>query len=203
MPYTACRGVSYYEVPEATGVCAKRIIAATMDARLIVMDTATGEMCPFLGDNGTVNLLEGLTKAHHGTYLVTSAPTVVKGKVVLGGYVADNQYWGEPSGVVRAFDAVTGKLAWAFDYGRLDWRGAPEPVDFYTPSTSNSWGPMSTDESLGMVFFATGNAALDYYGAQRRPFDDKFSASVVAVDANTGSSNGASRLRITIYGTTM
>lgn len=186
MPYTACRGVSYYEVPEATGICAKRIIAATMDARLVALDAATGEMCPEFGEKGTVNLLEGLTKADHGTYLVTSAPTVVKGKVVLGGYVADNQYWGEPSGVVRAFDAVTGKLAWAFDVGRLDHKGAPEPGEFYTPSTPNSWAPMSVDESLGMVFFPTGNATPDYYGAQRRSFDDKFAASVVAVDATTG-----------------
>lgn len=186
MPYTACRGVAYYEVPQATGVCAKRVIAATMDARLIAMDAATGEMCPSFGENGTVNLLEGLTKADHGTYLVTSAPTVVRGKVVLGGYVADNQYWGEPSGVVRAFDAVTGKLAWAFDVGQPERRGAPAPGEYYTPSTPNSWAPMSADESLGMVFLPTGNATPDYYGAQRRPFDDKFSASVVALNAETG-----------------
>ncbi len=105
---------------------------------------------------------------------------------VLGGWVSDNQYWGEPSGVIRAFDAVTGSLAWAFDMGRPDQHGAPKPGQTYTPSTPNSWGPMSADEKLGLVYAPTGNATPDYYGVQRRPFDERYTSAVVALDADTG-----------------
>ena len=45
---------------------------------------------------------------------------------------------------------------------------------------------MSADEQLGLVFFPTGNPAPDWYGGQRRPFDEKFGSSVVAVEAETG-----------------
>jgi len=101
--------------------------------------------------------------------------------------VADGQFWGEPSGVIRAYDAESGKFVWAFDVGRPDDHGEPPPGKTYTLSTPNSWGPMSADEELGMVYVPTGNVGgSDYFGAQRRPFDDKFSSSTMALDAETG-----------------
>jgi quinoprotein glucose dehydrogenase len=45
---------------------------------------------------------------------------------------------------------------------------------------------MSADEQRGLVFVPLGNATPDYFGAQRRPFDDHYSTSVVALDAETG-----------------
>jgi quinoprotein glucose dehydrogenase len=45
---------------------------------------------------------------------------------------------------------------------------------------------MSADEALGLVYVPTGNASSDFYGRQRRPFDDKYSSAVVAIDAETG-----------------
>jgi quinoprotein glucose dehydrogenase len=184
-PHGNCRGVAYYKVPAASGLCAERIISNTVDARLIALDAATGAPCPQFGKNGTTNLLEGMGKVIAGYYFVSSAPTIVRGKIVLGGWISDNQYWGEPSGVIRAFDAVTGKFAWAFDMGRPDSNG-PAPAEGFTHSTPNSWAPMSADEELGMVYAPTGNATPDYFGAQRRPFDDKYSSSVLALDAETG-----------------
>jgi quinoprotein glucose dehydrogenase len=182
----ACRGVAYYRVPNATGMCATRIIEATIDARMIALDAATGRPCEDFGTHGQISLLTGMGEVKPGYYLVTSAPTIVRGKVVVGGWVADGQYWGEPSGVIRGFDAVTGKLAWAFDAGRLDRQGAPPPGETYTRGTPNSWGMMSADEQLGLVYAPMGNATPDYYGAQRRPFDDAYSSAVVAIDAETG-----------------
>jgi quinoprotein glucose dehydrogenase len=184
--HAACRGVAYYRVPGMTGPCAERIITNTTDARLIALDTATGARCAGFGQNGETNLIAGMGKVSAGYYYVSSAPTIVRGKVVLGGWVADGQYWGEPSGVIRAFDAVTGKFAWAFDMGRPGQKGQAGPGETYTHSTPNSWAPMSADESLGLVFAPTGNATPDYYGAQRRPFDDKYSSSVIAIDVDTG-----------------
>jgi len=181
-----CRGVGYYRIPGATGVCAERLYTNTVDARLIALDARDGRPCSGFGSQGATSLLAGMGEVIRGYYYVTSAPTVVHGKIVLGGWVTDGQYWGEPSGVIRAFDAVTGRLAWAFDMGRPDRQGEPPPGEHYTPATPNSWAPMSADEELGLVYAPTGNATPDYYGAQRRPFDDQYSSSVVALDAETG-----------------
>src|SRR3546814_885925 len=47
-----CRGVTYYRVPDAKGLCAERIYTATVDARLIALDAVTGARCPGFGRNG-------------------------------------------------------------------------------------------------------------------------------------------------------
>jgi quinoprotein glucose dehydrogenase len=187
----ACRGVAYYRVPGATGDCSTRIVTNTIDARLIALDAATGRRCAGFGHDGEISLLTGMSDAEGrtlpGYYYVTSAPTIVRGRIVLGGWVSDAQYWGEPSGVIRAYDAETGRFAWAFDMGRPDRRTEPAPGDRYTPSTPNSWAPMSADEELGLVYAPTGNTTgSDYYGRLRRPFDEQYSSSVVALDVETG-----------------
>lgn len=181
-----CRGVSYYRVPNATGICAERIFAPSQAPDLIALDARTGQPCVGFGDNGRVSLMDGLGEVSFGLYYLSSAPQLVRGKVVVGGGVLDNQLWGSPSGVIRAFDAVTGELSWAFDVGRPDRRTAPPAGETYTLSTPNSWAPLSADEDLGLVYLPTGNSPPDLFGGQRRPFDDEFNSSVVALDAETG-----------------
>lgn len=182
----ACRGVGYYAVPGAAGACAARIYTNTIDARLIALDARDGRPCEGFGAHGIVDLREGMGDVKPGYYYPSSAPTVIRGRIVLGGWVFDGMYWGEPSGVIRGFDAVTGKLSWAFDLGRPDRHGAPPPGETYTPSTPNSWAPMSADPALGLVYAPMGGAVIDYAGGQRRPFDDAWSGSLVAIDAETG-----------------
>lgn len=186
-PAGACRGVSYYEAPEATGACAKRIISGTVDGRLIAVDAMDGKPCAGFGENGAVNLKKGLGDVISGYYYVTSAPTIVRGKVVVGGWVTDGQFVGEPSGVIRAYDAVTGDFAWAWDMDRPDEHGEPAPGETYSRGTANSWGPMSGDEELGLVYLPTGNSTPDYWGAHRSEGSEKYSAAVVALDIETGS----------------
>lgn len=183
-----CRGVSYYRRPEPQeGVpCTERIYTASIDSRLIAVDAADGKLCPGFGKAGIVNLLKGMSGAPKGYYHVSSPPAVVSGKLVVGGWITDGQTVGEPSGVIRAFDAVTGKLAWAWDMGRPDRLGAPEPGETYTAGTPNSWSVMSADEELGLVYVPMGNATPDYTGTHRTPEMEKYSSSVVALDAQTG-----------------
>lgn len=181
-----CRGVAYFRGNGPSGPCQERIIAATGDAGLVAFDAKTGGACRDFGKDGRVDLLEGMSTAPAHYYYVTSAPAIVRGKVVVGGMVLDGQFWGEPSGVVRGFDAVTGKLAWAWDMGAPDRSGMPPPGQSYTPSTPNSWGPISADEQLGLVYLPTGNSTPDFFGGNRRPFDEKYASSVVALDVDTG-----------------
>ncbi len=185
--FKVCRGVAYYRDPAGDkGACSERIITATIDARLLAMDAHTGEPCSSFGKNGAVDLRQGMGTVDKGYYYTTSAPQVIRGKVVFGGWVSDNQHIGEPSGVIRAFDAVTGKFAWAFDMGRPDVHAEPGPGEQYTAGTPNSWAPISADEALGLVYLPTGNSVPDWYGGQRRPFDERYGSSVLALDAETG-----------------
>ena len=182
----ACRGVSYFEPPGATGSCAKRIITATTDARLMAIDADNGQPCSAFGTNGSVDLKRGFGEIVKGYYYITSAPTIVRGKVVLGGWVTDGQYVGEPSGVIRAFDATTGEFSWAWDMDRPDEHGEPGPGETYSRGTANSWGPMSGDEELGLVYLPTGNSTPDYWGAHRSKGSEQYSSSVVALDIESG-----------------
>jgi quinoprotein glucose dehydrogenase len=181
-----CRGVAYHRSPRETGICRERIITNTVDARLIALDARTGALCPGFGTNGQVSLLTGMGTVLKNYYFVTSAPEVVRGKIVLGGWIADNQSTDEPSGVIRAFDAESGRFAWAFDVGRPGNTGEPGPGETYTRGTPNSWAPMSADPDLGLVFAPTGNPPPDFAGAHRRPFDEKYGSSVVAIDVESG-----------------
>jgi len=183
---TTCRGVTYFRAPEGTAECPERILTATTDARLIAVDAKTGRPCPTFGDNGQVNLVSGMGDVKPGYYYVTSPPTMARGIAVLGGWVLDNVEVQEPSGVVRGFDAITGKLAWAWDIGRPDVLTAPPEGQTYTLGTPNAWSLFSADDALGLVFIPTGNATPDYYGGHRTPAAERFASSVVALDSATG-----------------
>lgn len=182
----SCRGLAHYKVPNLEGACAFRIYSATIDARLVALDARTGQICRDFGRNGEVDLTEGMGPVEKGYYYATSPPAVIRGKLVIGGWVTDGQKLGEPSGVIRSYDATTGAFAWAFDSGRPDFHGMPDSGESFTQGTPNSWAPMSSDEELGLVYVPTGNATPDFVGMHRTANDERYSSSVIALDAETG-----------------
>ncbi|HXR89666.1 MAG TPA: pyrroloquinoline quinone-dependent dehydrogenase [Steroidobacteraceae bacterium] len=184
--FRACRGIAYYEASPQSTSCRERIIAATVDARMYAVDARTGELCEGFGDHGWIDLLTGMGKMTPGVFTPTSAPTIVRGRVVIGGMVIDNGQTNNPSGVVRAYDATNGSLAWAWDLDRPHQHGAPAPGEIYSRNTPNAWGPFSADETLGLLFVPTGNSNPDYYGAHRTAQAEKYSSSIVALDAGSG-----------------
>jgi quinoprotein glucose dehydrogenase len=181
-----CRGVAYGEQDVASGGCAHRIYTVAPDNNLWALDALTGESCMDFGHNGAVDLRQGLGEVPKGSYQVTSPPLVTHGRVVIGAKVADNLSIDVPSGVVRAYDVRSGEMAWAWDVGRPDRSGAPGPGESYTRSTPNVWAPMVADDAAGLIYLPTGNPASDFYGGGRREFDEAFSTSLVAVEADTG-----------------
>lgn len=187
IPYTAaCRGVSYYAVPNATGACAARIIEGTLDARLIAVDAATGQPCAGFGFGGQVDTSQGVSKSAAGMFSITSAPTIVRGVIVTGHQVLDGQRRDAPSGVIQGYDAVTGQLRWAWDMTRPDLTGAPPPGQTYTRGTPNMWTTASGDEALGLVYLPLGNSAVDYWSSTRSAPEKAHSTSLVALDVTTG-----------------
>jgi membrane-bound PQQ-dependent dehydrogenase (glucose/quinate/shikimate family) len=181
-----CRGVSYHKVPEAVGLCAERIYAGGPGGVLRAVDAPTGTPCPGFGKDGFVNLLEGMGNIRPSDYTVNSAPTIADGKVIVGAFVQDNSDRDIASGVVRAFDAVTGALDWAWDMGAPDRIGLPPEGQTYTRGTPNAWPTFAVDEKLGLVFIPTGNPSPDQYGVLRRPFDEKYGSAIVALNISDG-----------------
>ncbi|MCK5908496.1 MAG: pyrroloquinoline quinone-dependent dehydrogenase, partial [Caulobacter sp.] len=189
IPYTAaCRGAAYYAVPGAAPdqACATRIIEGTLDARLIAVDARTGRPCADFGFGGQVDTAQGIGQHVPGMFSITSAPTIVRGVVVTGHQVLDGQKRDAPSGVIQGYDAVTGKLRWAWDMARPDRTGAPPPGETYTRSTPNMWTTATGDEALGLVYLPLGNSAVDYWSSLRSPLENAHSTSLVALDVTTG-----------------
>lgn len=189
IPYSAsCRGVAFFEAPDlaADAPCKRRVIEGTLDARLIALDANDGKPCADFGSNGEVSLLTGLGRVYRGAVAVTSPPTIVRGVAVVGHQVLDGQRRDAPSGVIRGYDAVTGQLRWAWDMKRPDRKGLPPEGEQYSRGTPNSWASSAADESLGLVYVPTGNSAGDYYNGSRSPEENRYSTSIVALDAGTG-----------------
>jgi quinoprotein glucose dehydrogenase len=189
IPYTAaCRGVSYYTVPGAAagGACSTRIIFGTLDARLFAIDARTGARCATFGTNGETDTKIGMGRTPPGYVSINSPPTIVRGVVVTGHQVLDGQDRWAPSGVIRGFDAVTGRLRWAWDLTHPDWSGYPPAGETWARGTPNMWTIASGDEALGLVYLPMGNAAADYYSSLRRVPENAFATSLVALDVTTG-----------------
>jgi len=185
-----CRGLGYYKVPQETrstdSLCNERLVQTTVDARILEIDTKTGALCRDFGDNGTVQLSQGMGEVKPGYYFQTSAPLIARNLIVVGGWVVDNQEVGEPSGVIRAFNVITGKLEWAWDLGNPETTKLPPEGQTYTRATPNMWTTAAFDDKLGLIYAPLGNTTPDYYGVNRPAFADEYNSSLVALDVTTG-----------------
>ncbi|MEO8295061.1 MAG: pyrroloquinoline quinone-dependent dehydrogenase [Gemmatimonadota bacterium] len=187
------RGVSFWldTGAPASQACRRRIIFATIDARLIAIDAADGNLCPGFGSNGTVNLRDGLRNppVYTEEYEVTSPPMIVRGLIVVGSAVADNNRAEGPSGEVRAFDARTGALRWTWDAVPQDaadpayrtWNGSRA----HHTGAANVWSVIASDSARDLVFLPTTSPSVDYYGGTRLG-DNRYANSIVALRASTG-----------------
>ena len=158
----------------------------TLDARLIAVDARTGAPCAGFGDNGSVSITEGMGEVVPGMVSITSPPVVVRGVVVTGHQVLDGQKLDAPSGVIQAFDAVTGELRWAWDMTNPEWRGAPPEGEIWTRGTPNMWTMATGDEELGLVYLPMGNSAVDYLSSTRTAEENAHATALVALDIETG-----------------
>jgi alcohol dehydrogenase (cytochrome c) len=127
-------------------------------------------------------------------YSLTLAPLVIKDKVVIG--VGGGEYG--IRGFIAAYDVNTGKEAWRFytipgpgEPGHETWeRCPPNPVTYCDPEAwkhggGSIWLTGSYDPEVNLTYWGVGNAGPDWNPAQR-PGDNLYTASVVALDADTG-----------------
>lgn len=148
------------------------VYVETDDAHLLCLDARSG---------GLIWDVEYAEKAKH--YGATSAPLSIKDEIIVGTSGGDSGV----RGFVAAYDALTGKQKWRFwtipgpgEFGSESWPGKS-----YLYGGGTTWMPGTYDPALNMVYWTTSNAAPDFVG-DTRPGDDLYTASVVALDADSG-----------------
>ena len=176
------RGVAAWRDPAANrSACKLRLYEATLDARLVAVDAATGQPCADFGQGGEVSLRD-VPRYRPGTYHMTSPPIVIDAVVVVGSAIDDNSRADMPSGAVRGYDARTGQKLWSWE-PLVKPKGVADAA--WKTGAGNAWSVLSGDLARHVVYVPTGSASPDYWGGLR-PGDNRWANSVVALDARTG-----------------
>jgi len=169
---------------------AERVLMPTNDARLWSLDARTGKPDPVFGENGVVDLAQGLGREiDRKDYSVISAPTVVNDTVIVGSSIMDGPRRKEmPPGHVRGFDIRSGEQRWMFHTIAQKGEAGVETWEdnswVYTGNT-NVWTLMSADPETGYVYLPIGTPTNDWYGGHRKG-DNLYAESLVCIDAATG-----------------
>lgn len=158
--------------------------------RLISLDAKTGKPVASFGDNGIVDLSQGLVwEINKKHYTETSPPVIYKNLVIIGNGVGDRlMYRNDPPGDVRAFDAKTGKRVWSFH--TIPQKGEPGSETWGNDSWkftghTNVWAPFTLDEKRGLLYLPVSTPSNDFYGGTR-PGNNLYGESLVCLDAATG-----------------
>jgi len=168
------RGVALYE---------NKIYVGTLDGRLVALNAATGKVAWSV-----------VAVPNQHDYTITGAPRIVKGRVVIG--EGGSEY--RARGYLAAFDAQTGKLAWKFhtvpgdpakgyenkamSMAAKTWAGK-----WWTMGGGGTvWDSITYDPKTNLILFGTGNAEPWNPAPMGRKGNNLFTASVVAVNADTG-----------------
>ena len=179
----ARRGVNYWESADRSD----RRILFQMNNTLQAIDARTGKSILTFGDNGLVDLRQGLGRDPATVRVQSGTPGKIFENLILLGSSVGEGYLSSP-GHLRAFDVVTGKLAWTFhtipqpgEFGYETW-----PKDAYKYAGGvNMWGEVSIDAKRGIAYFPLGSPTYDYYGADRIGAN-LFGNCLLALDARTG-----------------
>ena len=180
----AQRGINYWESKDKKD----RRLIFQIHNQIQELDAKTGKSILTFGNNGFVDLRQGLGRDVSTIYRINSGtPGKVFENLIILGSTTGEQFV-SPPGDVRAFDVVTGKLAWTFhtiphpgEFGYDTW---PKDAWKYAGGV-NTWGELSLDDKKGIVYFPLGSATYDFYGADRKGAD-LFANCILALDARTG-----------------
>jgi len=159
-------------VNRGLAILGQTLFMGTIDGHLIAVDAKSGRLVWDVS----------LTRPEAG-YSLTLAPLVVKDKVIVG--PAGGEYG--IRGFLTAFDAKTGKQVWRFNTvagpgepGGGSWGG-----ESWKTGGGSIWVTGSYDPDANLTYWGIGNAGPDRNG-DSRPGDNLYTASVVALDADTG-----------------
>lgn len=162
------------------------IYVASLDGRLVRLDARTGE--PLWEQDTLID--------RDRDYTITSAPRVVRDRVVIGNSGAEFGV----RGYVTAYDVESGEQAWRFytvpgdpdlpfEHPELEMASATwDPESLWEFGGGGTvWGDMAYDPELNLLYVGTGNAS-PYPVSTRSPAggDNLFLASILAINPDTG-----------------
>jgi glucose dehydrogenase len=188
------RGVSYW----TDGKGDERIVYVTTGYRLVELNAKTGAPVTTFGKDGIVDLKVGVVKGkgeqidlETGEIGVHSTPAVARDVIIVGSAMREGatvSTHNNTKGLVRAFDARTGKQLWQFntiprpgEFGNDSW----EKESWATNGNVGVWTQITVDEDLGLVYLPVETPTSDYYGGHR-PGNNLFAETLVCVDLKTG-----------------
>jgi quinoprotein glucose dehydrogenase len=188
------RGVSYW----TDGKGDERVLYVTPGYRLIALNAKTGVPIPSFGKDGVVDMKVGVVYGdgkqidlETGEIGLHSTPTVVKDVVLVGSAMKEGMTvttHNNTKGLARAYDVRTGKMLWQFntiprpgEFGNETWENGSWAVN----GNTGVWTQITVDEEAGIVYLPVESPTSDYYGG-KRPGDNLFGESLVAVDLKTG-----------------
>jgi quinoprotein glucose dehydrogenase len=174
------RGITYWESADRSD---RRLIYAAGGA-LRQIDAQTGRPITTFGDNGRVVMRTGYPRVQGG-------PSGTPGRIFENLYITGSntgEGYFSPTGDIRAYDVITGKLVWTFhtiprpgEYGYETW----PPDAWKYAGGANTWGEISIDERRGIAYVPTGSPTHDLFGGDRQGAN-LFGNSLLALDARTG-----------------
>ena len=163
------------------------VIFATLDAQLVALDQATGDV-----------VWKEKIDDYSAGYSATAAPIIANGLILTG--VSGGEFG--VVGRVEARDAKTGNMVWSrptveghmgytFDKdgnkkenGISGTTNKSWPGDLWKTGGSATWLGGTYDAKTGLAYFGTGNPAP--WNSHLRKGDNLFSCSTVAIDVKTG-----------------
>jgi len=163
------------------------VIFATLDAQLVALDQATGDV-----------VWKEKIDDYAAGYSATAAPIIANGLLLTG--VSGGEFG--VVGRVEARDPKTGKMVWSrptveghmgytydkdgkkVENGISGTLNKSWPGDIWKTGGAATWLGGSFDPKTGLAYFGTGNPAP--WNSHLRPGDNLFSCSTVAIDVKTG-----------------
>lgn len=182
------RGVTYWENEND-----KRILY-TVGSNIYAINAQTGLPVSSFGNNGKVDLRQGLTSGIENNIeslpiTATSPGVVFKDLYIIGSSVSEGG--NAAPGHIRAFSIETGELQWVFH--TIPQPGEPGyetwPKEAYKEVGGvNNWAGMVVDHKRSAIYFGTGSPSSDFYGANRKG-KNLYANCIISLDAESGKLN--------------
>lgn len=173
----------------------ERRVYLTARWKLWALDASTGAPITDFGSRGSVDLSADLLWPTDPAHLTTSSPPAIWGDLlIVGSAIGDEMVFDrDPPGHVQAYDARTGRRVWRWDPmdggSDREWdKGAATRTGH-----TNVWSFITVDTVRGLVYLPVSAPSNDWYGGGR-PGDNRWSQSLVCLDARTGTQLWARQL---------
>ena len=171
--FTLGKALPYGKQNRGVAVGHGHVFLGTADNHIVAIDQKTG------AEQWRVNVED----SRQCGCSITGAPLVVKAIVVAGVTGGDSAH----RGYLTAFDVNTGRMRWRFytipapgEPGHETW-----PGDSWRLGGGSTWMTGSFDPELNLLYWGVGNASSDLNASKRRG-DNLYTASIVAIDPDTG-----------------